>query len=415
MAIVLLIVIYLIFISLGLPDSILGSSFPAIANNLQIREDLAGYVGLVVSGCTILSSLLSDKMIKKFSEKIVVSISILLTASGLVLFSLTTKAMYWTFFLDAILLGLGAGAIDSALNNYVALHYSAIHMNWLHCSWGIGASISPLIIASFIDSNNNSIGWNKGVLVIAIIQLCIALLSFMCIPLWKKAFPNEKIKVKEEKKQEESKLVSGDNIFKNPVFYLAMLGFFCYCGLETTTGNWAGFFFSQGKGFTTQQAARLDSMFFIGITIGRFICGPLSLKIKEKNMIRLGETILLLGTILSMLPFSNVVSIIGFALIGLGCAPIYPAIIRSTPYRFSKTFSQHAMGLEMAIAYCGNLVLSPLYGFFARMTNHFEFLPCLDMVLCAIMIFAHEILNIKLKKRDMNLSSFEKEEYGITE
>ncbi len=411
MSILLLVVIYLIFISLGLPDSVLGSSFPAIANNLNVSEDFSGYIGLVISGCTIISSLFSEKMIKKFSTKFVVSFSILLTAFGLVCFSLVTTDYVWAFFLITVLMGLGAGAIDSALNNYVALHYKAIHMNWLHCCWGVGASISPLIIAPFIDTSNSSQGWNKGVLTLAIIQFGIAAIAFCSLPLWNKT---NKLEVKEEENVESSNDTNKKELIKNPIFYLAMIGFFCYCALETTTGNWIGFFFNRAKGFDTQQSARLDSLFFIGITIGRFICGPISLKIKEKNMIRIGESILLTGAILSVLPFDNICSVIGICMIGIGCAPIYPAIIRSTPYRFSRQTSQHVMGLQMAIAYCGNLIVSPLYGLLAKSIQNFSLLPYLIIILATTMVIVHEIINYKLKKRDLKLPESEREKFYIS-
>ena len=410
MSILLLVIIYLIFISLGLPDSVLGSTFPAIAENLETSPDMAGYIGLVVSFCTIISSLLSEKMISKFGTKYVVSFSILLTAAGLFCFQLVTKNYVWAFFPIAVLLGLGAGAIDSALNNYVALHYKAIHMNWLHCSWGVGASLSPLIIAPFIDSNNHSFGWNKGILVIACLQLCIAFIAFLSLPLWKRAESASVLEKREEK--EEAALVSKKSLFKNSTFYLAIFGFFCYCGLEVTTGNWAGFFFQYGRGFNTQEAARLDSMFYIGITAGRFACGPLSLKIKEKNMMRIGETILISGAILATIPGWNVLSIVGILLVGLGCAPIYPAIIRSTPYRFSKTLSQHVMGLQMAMAYCGNLLFTPLYGLLVKTYNIYYILPFFVLALAICMVLSHEIINFKLKKRDSALSEEEKKEYS---
>ena len=409
MSILLLLIIYLIFISLGLPDSVLGSAFPAIAENLETSPDMAGYIGFVVSFCTIISSLLSDRMIKKFSTKFVVSFSILLTACGLICFHLVTKDYVWAFFPIAVLLGLGAGAIDAALNNYVALHYKAIHMNWLHCSWGVGASISPLIIAPFIDSQNHSFGWNKGILVIALIQFGIAAIAFISLPLWNKVEGLSRGSAPEEK--EKSKAPSKKEVFRNPVFYLAMLGFFCYCGLETTSGAWGGFFFQYGRGFNTQEAARLDSLFYIGITAGRFLCGLISLKVSEKNMMRIGEAILITGAALATLPFHNAFAIAGFLMIGLGCAPIYPAIIRSTPYRSSKTPSQHIMGLEMAIAYVGNLLISPLYGLFARSLNLYEALPFLVLILACLMAISHEIINVQLKKRDASLSEEEKQEY----
>ena len=408
MSVLLLVVIYLIFVSLGLPDSVLGGTFPAIANNLSISEDLAGYIGLVVSGCTILSSFLSERMIRRFSTKYVVSFSILLTALGLVCFSLVTADYVWAFFLCAVLLGLGAGAIDSALNNYVALHYKAIHMNWLHCCWGIGASVSPLLIAPFIDSEHASQGWNKGIFLIAMIQFFIALVSFASLPLWTKG---EKKEV-EEKTETKIESKSNHHLLTDPVFFLAMIGFFCYCGLETTTGNWAGFFFHLGKGFDTKASARLDSMFYIGIAVGRFVSGPLSLKLNEKRMIRIGETILISGALLSVLPFSDILPIVGFALIGLGCAPIYPGIIRSTPYRFSRETSLHVMGLQMGIAYLGNVVVSPLYGYLVKKYQAFDALPYVVLVLALLMTLSHEVINHRLSIRDKGLDEEERKRYS---
>ena len=410
MSVLLLLVIYLIFISLGLPDSVLGSAFPAIAENLETSPDMAGYIGFVVSLCTIISSLLSERMIKRFTTKFVVSFSILLTALGLVCFHLVSKDYVWAFFPIAVLLGLGAGAIDAALNNYVALHYKAIHMNWLHCSWGVGASLSPLLIAPFIDSSNQSSGWNKGILLIACIQFGIAAIAFVSLPLWGRV---ESLSRGEETPEEEkAEAPNKKAIFRNPVFYLAMLGFFCYCGFEVTSGAWGGFFFQYGRGFSTQEAARLDSLFYIGITVGRFLCGPLSLKIKEKNMMRIGEGILLSGAVLAALPFHSAFSIAGFLLIGLGCAPIYPAIIRSTPYRFSRALSQHIMGLEMAIAYVGNLTVSPLFGLIAKSYNLYGALPYVVLILGTIMVASHEAINLILRKRDASLSEEEKKEYA---
>lgn len=410
MSVLLLLLIYLVFVSLGLPDSVLGSAFPAIAENLGISSDLAGYIGFVVSFCTIVSSLLSEWMIGKLKTKFVVAFSILLTSCGLFCFQLVRKDCVWAFFPIAVLLGLGAGAIDAALNNYVALHYKAIHMNWLHCSWGVGASLSPLLIAPFIDSANRSSGWSKGILLLALIQLAIASIAFFSLPLWDKAESLSRGEGKQEK--EENKAASKKEAFKSPVFFLAMLGFFCYCGLETSSGAWGGFFFQLGRGFSTQEAARLDSLFYVGITAGRFVCGLFSLRIGEKNMMRIGEGILILGALLAALPFSSVLSIAGFLLIGLGCAPIYPAIIRSTPYRFSKRLSQSIMGLEMAIAYLGNLLISPLYGLLAKATGFYGALPFLVLLLACLMALAHEIINAKLRKRDAALSEEEKEEFA---
>lgn len=400
MSILLLLVIYLIFISLGLPDSVLGSSFQAISQNLNINVDQAGYIGLVVTIGTIISSSFSDKLISKIGAKWVVSLSILLTVCGLISFSFVKENYTWCFYLCAIPLGLGAGAIDSALNNYVAIHYKAIHMNWLHCSWGIGASVSPFIISSFIDSENNSIGWNKGVRIIAYIQLCIALISFIAMPLWSKANTENKLK-KEERVVNLNNKVSYKDLFKNPVFYLTIFGFFSYCALETTTGFWSGNYFYYTWNLTTSEAARYTSLFYLGITAGRFISGPLSLKINEKWMIRIGETLLLIGSILLLLPFSKYCAIVGMALCGIGCAPIYPAIIKLTPYRFSEELSQKAMGLQMGLAYCGNLIVSPLFGLICRKnSNSFNTLPYITLFFALLMLLLHEISNHLLNIRD---------------
>lgn len=414
MATLLLIIIYITFISLGLPDSMLGSSFPAIAQNLGVSSDMAGYVGMVVSLCTIISSLLSSYLIKRFSTKIVVSVSVVLTAVALLLFSFVRDGYTWAFYIIALPLGLGAGAIDSALNNYVALHYKAIHMNWLHAFWGIGASVGPLIIGSFIDSNNNSSGWDYGVLTIACIQLGISLILFLTLPLWNKVMEKENGEKKEEKKEEE---VKGDKdeakkVLTNPIFYLTALGFFCYCALESSTGLWVGNFFHIEMGSSTDEAAMLTSTFYIGITVGRLLCGPISLKLNEKQMIRMGEIIIAVGIALTFMRFNKYVPMVGFVVVGLGCAPIYPAIIRSTPYRFSKTLSQRAMGLEMATAYVGGLSMPPLIGLIARlMGDNYSILPYFMCGFAVAMIVCHEIINMILRKRDSSLSEEQLKEY----
>lgn len=412
----LLLIIYITFISLGLPDSMLGSSFPAIASNLDLPSNMSGYVGMVVSACTIISSLFSSFLVKKLSTKLVVSISVLLTAIALICFSFVGKNYGFLFYVIAIPLGLGAGAIDSALNNYVALHYKAIHMNWLHCSWGIGASIGPLIIGSFIDSNNNSSGWNYGVFTIGIIQIIISILLFSTLSLWNKVSIKKEIKMNKKEgeyfTQDNSKKYDFKMIFSKPIVYLALFGFFCYCALESTTGLWIGNFFHKGLEFSTEQAAMFTSTFYIGITVGRFICGPLSLFWREKAMMRLGELIILTGILLTFLTFNRYVPIVGFVVVGLGCAPIYPAIIRSTPYRFSKQWSYRIMGFEMAAAYSGNLLMPPLFGTIAELVGgEYKILPIFMISFALGMIVCHESINISLDKRDKILTEEEKEQF----
>ena len=380
MGLALLLVIYLTFVSLGLPDSVLGSSFPAIAGNLGLSSDLAGYIGMVVTAGTILSAFMSSFILQKLKAKYLVAFSVLLTASGLLAFSFVAKGYAWAFFLVAILLGLGAGGIDAALNNFVALHYKPIHMNWLHCSWGIGASTGPLILGAFIDPVTDA-GWNDGVRVLAYIQFGIALLIFLTLPLW------EKVAAKNAGKktlEDEAPVQKGDHrkLLREPVFYFAVVGFFAYCSLETTSGFWSGF---------------------------------LSLKIKPKGMIRLGEGVLVVGALIALLPgVPWQVSAAGFILIGLGCAPIYPSIILLTPYRFSKRLSQTAMSMEMAVAYLGNLVVSPLFGLVAKsLGDAYILLPFVTLFFALLMVVVHEFINGKLKKRDAALSEEEKEAYGV--
>lgn len=406
MATILLLLIYITFVSLGLPDSILGSSFPAIANNLHLSPDLAGYIGMVVSAMTILSSLSSPFLVKKIGSKWVIAISVLLTASALLGFSFVREGYAYLFFLLAVPLGLGAGAIDATLNNYVALHYRALHMNWLHCSWGIGVSVSPLLIGAMIDSENGSRGWDKGILIIAGIQFGIALLLFLSLPLW------DKVAKKEQKSEENpAKAPSILSLWKSPVLYLALLGFFAYCALESTTGLWLGSFYHLGKGVSTQDAAFLTSTFYLGITLGRFLAGIFSLRLGEKTMIRIGEALILLGILLILLPLPDGVSIAGFVTVGLGCAPIYPAIIRSSPYRFSKAISLGAISFEMAAAYVGNLFMPPLFGLIARHLDNFLLLPYFMLSFALLMLLSHELINHLLKKRDARLSPSEREAY----
>lgn len=411
MSILLLLLIYLIFISLGLPDSILGSSFPAIAENLKISVDHAGYIGMVITSCTIVSSFFSDKLVEKFQTRWLILISILLTALGLGLYSFVQMDSIWLFYLAALPLGLGAGCIDACLNNYVALHYKAIHMNWLHCFWGVGASISPFIVGGFINPNQNSTGWEKGVLTVCIIQIAIAVLTFLCLPLWNKVKTNSQ---EFEREEEVKTSFERKSLFSNSVFYLAVFGFFCYCGMETMTGFWSGNYFYHTYQVDSATAANLTSMFYLGITIGRFISGFISLKVKEMNLIRIGEGLIVIGTILMGLNLNLYLAIAGMILTGIGFAPIYPAIIRLTPYRFSKAMSQKAMGMEMAFAYCGNLIVSPLFGVICRFDEaRFISLPYVALGFVVVMIVLHEAVSAKLKKRDSRLTEAEKQQYQV--
>ena len=412
MTLALLLVIYCIFISLGLPDSFLGSSFPAISTSMGMDSDAGGYIAMVVSIFTILSSLLSSFFLRRMKVGLYIFGNIALTACALLLYSFIPQNYGWIFYLLAIPLGFGAGGIDAAINNYVALHYKAVHMNWLHCSWGIGALTSPLLLGAFIDSKTGE-GWQLGVQVLSYLQFGILLLTFLTLPLW------EKVAKKKEKKEEEKEEAIASSpkenikkLFKTPLFYFSCIGFFCYCGLETTTGFWAPSFFFYARECDASLAATLGSCFYIGIACGRFLSGLISFKISPKNLIRIGEVLLLCGSILALLSTNYLVSAIGIILVGLGCAPIYPSIILLTPYRFSKKLSQDAMSLQMGIAYMGNLALSPLFGLMANsLGDAFYLLPLIPLLFGTLMFLVHEGTNFLTKKRDSSLSFEEKKQY----
>lgn len=399
MATLLLIIIYFVFISMGLPDSLLGSSFPAIADNLNIESDIASYVSLVLSSGTIISSLLAPKLIKKIGTKYVVTFSVLLTSIGLLGFSFISEA--YQLFLIAIPLGLGGGCIDCALNDYVAIHYKAIHMNWLHCSWGIGTTLSPLIISSFVDPSSHSEGWNKGVLILSIIQFSIFIVFLLSLPIWNKAIKKEEVnlKIKEETKEE----VPFKKEFKNPILYFALLGFFLYTAFEYSSGLWISSFFNIEKEFSTDKSALMTSLFYSGIMVGRFISGLISLKVNEKNMIRIGEIFIFTGALFLLIASNLILGIIGVSLIGLGCAPIYPALIKTTQDRFNKEVNQKVISLEMAASYVGNLTLPPLFGIISKvMGNRFYLLPYYLFIIIILMILSNELINFILRKRKAN-------------
>ncbi len=419
MATVLLIVIYFVFISLGLPDSILGSSWPAIATNLGVDTSMNGVLSIIVSIGTIISSFASSFMLKRFKSQYIVAFSIMLTICGLVMFSFVRSNYVWLFYLACIPLGLGAGAIDSVLNSYVSIHYQAIHMNWLHCTWGIGASTSPLIIGSFIDPSHHSSGWNLGVITIACIQGAILLITLLTLPLWNRVARKE---TEAEKDLDAAKnnynLKSG---LKNPILYLACLGFFFYSALEGGTGLWLSSFFKYSSQLDDSLCATLGSIFYIGITVGRFISGPLSLKLKEKTMIRLGEGVLLTGAVIAcisiLIPsqvFKSrwILSIIGFTIVGLGCAPIYPAIIRSTSYRLSIVAAPRLMGFELGFAYIAQMTIPSVFGRVVEsLGNAYFVLPYLTLISGLLMLICHEIINSMLKKRDASLSAEQMKNY----
>lgn len=358
MYLLLLAVIYLAFISLGLPDSLLGSAWPTIRIAFDVPLSYMGIVSMIISGGTIVSSLMAEKLIKRFETKIITTVSVFLTA--IALFGFSTATDFWQLCLWGIPYGLGAGAIDASLNNYVALHYSSRHMSWLHCFWGIGTIVSPYVMSYALTHTV----WNEGYRTVSFIQLAIAAVLVLALPLWRvnKAKGAETGKAG---KTGETKVLGLKGALKIRGVPTLLAGFMAYCAAEATTMLWASSYLEGTKGAGKEEAAALGSLFFIGITAGRFLAGFISDKLGDNKMIRLGTGIALFGALLVAVPF-KITAIIGFVIIGLGCAPVYPCIIHSTPKNFGAENSQGIIGIQMASAYVGSTFMPPLFGLIAN-------------------------------------------------
>lgn len=355
----LLALIYIAFISLGLPDSLLGAGWPVMHEELGVPIPYMGIVSMTISACTIVSSLFSDKLTRKFKTRTVTVVSVFLTAVALLGFSFANA--FWMLIVIAVPYGLGAGAIDAALNNYVALHYKAKHMSWLHCFWGVGMIISPFVMSYALTTSV----WNNGYRIVGFIQLGIGLLLLVTLPVWKanKALSEEKQK---------SVGIFGALKIKGVPFLL--VGFFAYCAAEATAMGWASTYFVEVKNVSPERAAQFASLFFIGITAGRFVGGFVSDKLGDRNMIVCGTCILSCGIALLLLPVNGALPIAAFIVIGFGCGPIYPCIIHSTPFNFGAENSGAVIGIQMASAYVGSTFMPPLFGLLGNAVG-FEIMP----------------------------------------
>jgi fucose permease len=382
----LLVIIYIAFISLGLPDSLIGSAWPVMHEQLNVPISYAGIVTMIISSGTIVSSLLSDRVTKKLGTGLVTSISVFLTAAALFGFSISKSFILLCIW--AIPYGLGAGAVDAALNNYVALHYTSRHMNWLHCCWGVGAAISPYIMSYSLIGGY---GWNSGYRSVAIVQIILTAFLFISLPLWKRnnTGDNESSNGSEDK----SEVVGLRQALKIKGVKLVLITFFGYCALETTAGLWASSYLVIHRGVDTEIAAQFASLFYIGITFGRFLCGFISDKFGDKQMIRYGLTIIAFGIFLIILPLkSNITALAGLIIVGLGCAPIYPAIIHSTPSNFGPQNSQAIIGIQMASAYTGSTLMPSIFGVIADKIN-IGLYPFYLLFFVVLMIMMSERLN----------------------
>ena len=375
---ILLVIIYLAFISLGLPDALLGSAWPVMHMEFGVPISYAGAVSMMIAAGTILSSLLSDHLTRRLGTGRVTAISVGMTAAGL--FGFSISGTYRMLLLWAIPYGIGAGGVDAALNNYVALHYASRHMSWLHCFWGVGASVGPVIMGAAITGG---MGWNGGYRIIGILQIVLTAILVFSLPLWKGR--------DEEKKENGANPLSLRQIIDIPGAKSVMLCFFCYCALEQTTGLWASTFLVLRWNVSAEQAATLAGLFFIGITPGRAISGFATFRFNDSQMVRIGQGIMLAGIIIMLLPISKTLAMIGIVAIGVGCAPVYPSLIHSTPDHFGADKSQAIIGLQMASAYLGTCLMPPLFGVVANALS-IGLMPFYLLALLALMIITHEQL-----------------------
>ena len=353
---ILLVIIYVSFISLGLPDSLLGSAWPSMYSGLNVSVSYAGVISMLIAGGTIVSSFFSVKIIRKFGTGKVTAISVLMTAISLLGFGVSRNFIFLCIF--SIPLGLGAGSVDAALNNFVALHYKASHMSWLHCFWGLGATIGPVIMSYSLNKNGS---WGLGYKTVGIIQCTLVVILFISLPLWRKIENKEA----ESGDGKVSDLGFGE-LIKIKGARFAFLAFFFYCSLEATCGLWGSSFMVLNRGISPEVAAKWISFFYMGITIGRFVSGFLTIKISSSKMIQIGQGIIAVSVILIMLPLKDTALGIGLFFTGVGCAPVYPCMIHQTPKNFGNELSQAMIGIQMACAYIGTTFMPPLFGLMAE-------------------------------------------------
>ncbi len=378
----LLAVIYLAFISLGLPDSLLGSAWPVMHVELGAPLSAMGAVTMIISAGTIVSSLASNFLTRKLGTGVVTVVSVLLTAGAMIGFSFANA--FWILCVLAVPYGLGAGGVDAALNNYVALHYKSRHMSWLHCFWGVGAIISPFIVGACLTGAS---GWAGGYRIVSYIQFALVAVLFFSLPLWKKR-PAQEIAAKSLTLPQTVKL-------KGVAFVL--IAFFAYCALESTAMNWASSYLTEHYGVSADLAATFGSLFFWGITAGRFLSGFVSEKLGDRKLIRIGAGIIVVGIVLIAIPVkTEICALIGFVVVGLGCAPVYPSIIHATPANFGQEHSQAVIGVEMASAYVGTTFMPPLFGLIAQYAD-IGFLPLFLAIFLVLLFCMTELLNRTVK------------------
>lgn len=387
----LLVIIYLAFISLGLPDSLLGSAWPVMNGELGVPMSYAGIISMIISAGTVISGLSSDRLTRRFGAGWVTAVSVLLTAVALFGFSVSDS--FWLLCALAVPYGLGAGAIDAALNNYVALHYASRHMSWLHCFWGIGTMVSPYIMGACLT---RGLGWHSGYRIVSFLQIGLTILLFCSLPLWKKRQSQEKENGGEAR--DSGRALRLRDAVQISGVKLVLIVFFAYCAMESTTGLWASSYLVAWRHVGAETAARFASLFYIGITFGRFVSGFVSERLGDRRLIRLGGAVVLFGIAMVALPTASCVpALAGLVIIGLGCAPVYPSIIHATPANFGKENSQAIIGIQMASAYVGTTFMPPVFGLIAQHVS-IALYPAFLLVFVILMLGMSEHMNRRLDK-----------------
>ena len=387
---VLLIIIFISFIGVGLPDSILGTAWPSIYREFDLPVSLAGYITATVSACTIVSSLLSSKVINRFGTGVVTAVSTILTVVALFGFAFSGNAIF--FFVMAIPLGLGAGSIDTALNIFIALHYSATKMNFLHCFYGLGIAASPYIMSYALGNDNN---WRKGYILVAVIQSVIALIAILSLPLWKK------VERQEKKADNVVKVLKLSDLIKMPAVRLSCYAFFSSCALELTAGSWSSTYFVNTKGVIPDKAAQITMLFYVGLAFGRFLSGVLAKKLSRWQIIGISTGVLLSAIIMFILPVSTMATSIALFFIGLGIGPIFPNLTHLTPENFGRDISQSVMGVQQASAYIGIMIMPWLFGTLAHVCST-KIFPCYLFIMFMGYMTTLVMLNRKVKRNALH-------------
>lgn len=352
----LLVVIFICFIGVGLPDSVLGSAWPVMYQELNLPISLAGYISATVSACTIVSSLMSARVIKRFGVGTVTAVSTVMTAAALFGFAFTQNPVW--FFVFAVPLGLGAGSIDTALNNFVALHYSASKMNFMHCFYGLGVAVSPYLMSAALSVNNN---WRRGYIFVAVIQTVISIVAFLSLPLWKKAAIKDA-----GDNGAESRILSLSQMLRMPMALMSSFAFLTACAVELTAGGWSSSFFVSTKGVSAEHAARITMLFYIGLTMGRFLSGILARRLSRWTIVHMACLVMLFSIALLMLPLPVAVSAAALLFLGMGIGPIFPNLTHLTPTIFGRDISGSVMGLQQTASYVGIMLMPWLFGLIAE-------------------------------------------------